>query len=400
MEKYWIWLSLLKLSQRQKKKVTEAVADPRELFTGVWGPDRLPEEYLEAVNNKDMTRTEKIYAECQTKGIRVIGFWDDQYPPRLRSVEDAPVALYCLGEPPQWEEYPLVAVVGTRKLSSYGENNSFRLGKQIAACGGIVVSGGALGVDALAMDGALSEGKPVVGVMGTGVDVFYPRVNEALLRKTAQQGCLLSEYPPGTKGQPWQFPQRNRIVSGICNAVLVVEAPEQSGALITAELAKSQGRDVYVIPGGVGSETTVGSNRLLQRGAAAVLCGWDIMKEYASLFPTVEKAPGCTDIYREATPSFVAQNTKIPEGDPVKNHKGYKNFIDKEEKSSYSIPVERPALSGDEELVCSLLSHEPRAADQVLLELDMPSGKALSILTKLTLTGVVEDIPGVGIRLK
>ncbi len=400
MEKYWIWLSLLKLSQRQKKKVAETVADPRELFHTFWTADRLPEEFLEAVNHKDMTRAEGIWAQCRQKGIQVLGFWDRQYPPRLRGIEDAPVVLYCAGKPPQWEEQPLIAVVGTRKLSGYGERNALRLGKQIAACGGIVVSGGALGVDALAMDGALSEGKPVVGVLGTGPDVFYPRVNEALLEKTSRQGCLLSEYPPGTKGAPWQFPQRNRIISGISNAVLVVEAPEDSGALITAEQAKNQGRDVYAVPGGVGMETTAGSNRLLQNGAAAVMCGWDLMKDYESLFPRVEKAPGSTDLYWDEQPLYVAQNTKIPEGNKKENHKGYKNFIDKQEKSSYSIPVERPALSPEEELICSYFSDVPRASDQVLLELDMPSGKALSIITKLTLTGVLEDIPGEGIRLK
>lgn len=400
MEKYWIWLSLLKLSERQKKMLAETVADPQELFRTVWDANQLPEEVLAAVNDKDMTRAERIYHTCQSRNIHILGFWDDRYPPRLRSISDAPVVLYCRGTVPKWTEFPFIGVVGTRKLSGYGENNALRIGKQIAACGGIVVSGGALGVDALAMDGALSEGKFVVGVLGTGVDVFYPRANEQLLQKAAQSGCLLSEYPPGTKAAPWQFPRRNRIISGISHGVLIVEAPEQSGALITAQLAREQGRDLYVVPGGVGLETAAGSNRLLQNGAAAVLCGWDVMKDYASIFPAVEKAPGSTDIYWEDRTAHVAQKPKIPASTQSEIYTVHKNSIDKEEKSSYSIPVERPELSREEALLCSHLSGEPRDADEVLFELDMPSGKALSILTKLTLAGVVENIPGEGIRLK
>lgn len=400
MERYWIWLSLLKLSERQKKMLAEAMPNPQELFCTVWGPDRLPQEFLEAVNNKDMTRAEAVLKECRSKGISVLGYHDEHYPPRLRGIVDPPVVLYCAGNPLRWEERPLIGVVGTRRLSGYGESNAVRMGKQIASCGGIVVSGGAAGVDALAMEGALRTGRPVVGVLGTGVDIYYPKANKGLLEKTREQGCLLSEYPPGTKAQPWQFPRRNRIISGISHGVLVVEAPEQSGALITAQQAREQGRDLYAVPGGVGLENAAGSNRLLQQGACAVLCGWDVMKDYASIFPTVEKAPGSTDIYQEDKALNVAQNPKIPNSGEEKFDGSDKKFIDKGKKSSYSIPIERLALSEEEALLCSHLSDVPRDADEVLLELEMPSGKALSILTKLTLTGVVENIPGQGVRLK
>ena len=400
MEKYWVWLSLLKLSDRQKKNLTETVPNPQELFDTLWDTETLPESVLEEVNQKDIAQAEEICEVCQEQGIRIIGFWDKEYPPRLRGISDPPMVLYCLGTPPQWTEHPLVAVVGTRKLSSYGEKNSLRLGKQIASCGGIVVSGGALGVDALAMDGALRESLPVVGVLGTGVDVFYPKANTPLLQKVIQQGCLLSEYLPGTKAQPWQFPRRNRIVSGMSNAVLVVEAPEKSGALITAELAREQGREIYVVPGGVGLESSDGSNRLLQNGASAVLTGWDVMRDFETLFPTVQKAPGCTEIYGDYEAQHVAQKPKIPPVKERENKQFHKNLIDNGEKSSYSIPVERLDLTQEEAQICAHLTGEFRDMDVVMAELDMPSGKALSILMKLSLTGVVENIPEVGVRLK
>lgn len=396
MELYWIWFSLLKLSDRQKRRILETVSGPQELFHTQWEPGQFPEE----VNNKDLTKAQKILEKCRKKEIQVLGFGEKSYPARLRVVEDAPMVLYCDGKLPSWEDVPMIGVVGTRELSGYGEKNAYRLGKQIASCGAVVVSGGAKGADALAMAGAMAASGPVVGVVGTGVDIYYPKSNEDLLKKTREKGCLISEYPPGTRAAPWQFPRRNRIISGISHGVVVVEAPESSGALITAAMAREQGRDVYAVPGNVGSPTCVGSNRLLQQGATAAMCGWDVMRDYESLFPCVGKAPGSTDLSLEETPLFVAQTPKTPVPQERKNKQIYKKFIDNEENSSYSVCVDLPELSEEERYVLSRLSNEIRPMDELILELDMPSGKALTILTKLTLIGVAKGHPGKGISLK
>lgn len=400
MEKYWIWFSLLKLSDRQKKQLLEKVSDPQELFTKDWEEGQLPEKELKAVNNKNLTRAERIRKECEEKKIKILTPDKAEYPPRLRNVEDAPWVLYCDGKLPQWEQAPLIGVVGTREMSIYGGGNARRLGRQIASCGGVVVSGGALGADTCAMEGATSENMPVICVLGTGIDVYYPKVNSALFDKVKENGCLISEYPPGTRAQPWQFPRRNRIISGISHAVLVVEAPEESGALITAAMAKQQGRDLYVVPGNVGTPNCAGSNKLLQQGASAAMCGWDVMRDFESLFSCVKKAPGSTELYEEDPMANVAQTVQMPRAGEKQNSENRKKSIDKEDKSSYSVCVGLDTLSEEERYVAEHLSADARPVEELLLELDMPSGKALSILTKLTLIGVAVSHPGKEISLK
>jgi DNA processing protein len=400
VEKYWIWFSLLKLSDRQKKQLLEKGFDPQELFRRAFAPGELSEKELTAVNNKDLTRAEKIRKECEEKEIKILTPDKEDYPPRLRNVEDAPWVLYCDGKLPQWGQVPLIGVVGTREMSSYGAGNARRIGKQIAACGGVVVSGGALGADTCAMEGAISQNMPVVCVLGTGVDVYYPSVNSALFDKVKENGCLISEYPPGTKAQPWQFPRRNRIISGISHAVLVVEAPVESGALITAAMAKQQGRDLYVVPGNVGTPNCAGSNQLLQQGASAAMCGWDVMRDFESLFSCVQKAPGSTDLYEEKSVIDVAQTLQMPRAGEKQKSPNRKKSIDKEDKSSYSVCVGLDTLSEEERYVAEHLSADARPVEELLLELDMPSGKALSILTKLTLMGVAVSHPGKEISLK
>jgi DNA processing protein len=142
-----------------------------------------------------------------------------------------------------------------------------RMGYQIAKCGGIVVSGLAYGIDGMAMSGALTAGQKVIGVLGCGADIVYPKENRWLYRDVERYGCIMSEFVPGTPPHPWNFPKRNRVLSGMSCGVLVVEAPEKSGSLITANLAAEQGRDVFVVPGNIDMPGFVGSNRLLQEGA-------------------------------------------------------------------------------------------------------------------------------------
>ena len=176
-------------------------------------------------------------------------------------------------------------MVGTRHASPYGMTTAKKMGYQITKCGGIVVSGMAYGIDGMAMKGALTAGAPVVGILGCGAEMVYPPSNRPLFSDVENYGCIMSEFPPGTPPVKWNFPKRNRIISGMSCGVLVVEAPEKSGALITARCAADQGRDVFVVPGNIDVPTFVGSNRLLRDGAIAVSSGWDILSEYQMQFP-------------------------------------------------------------------------------------------------------------------
>jgi len=240
---YWIWFAELSgISLRTKRQLLETFLDPEELFRAEEKALTVfPKEVAEALQNKDLAESTEIYRQCLQKGIGILSFADAAYPESLRNIEDPPMVLYFKGSLPDWQAQPVIGVVGTRKASPYGLQTAHLLSAQIAACGGLVVSGVAAGVDAWSMEGALDAGKPAVGVLGCGIDVVYPASNRALYKRTEEIGCLISEYSPGTRPFPGNFLHRNRIISGVSAGLLVVEAPEKSGALNTARHAFTQG---------------------------------------------------------------------------------------------------------------------------------------------------------------
>jgi DNA processing protein len=200
-------------------------------------------------------------------------------PSRLNQIHDPPAALYVRGAADtSLLEYPAVAIVGARACSPYGEHAARLLGRDLAAAGVLVVSGLARGVDAEAHRGALAAGGHTVAVLGCGIDRDYPAVNAPLARAIAERSLIVSEYEPGVEPSPWRFPARNRIVAGLCGATVVVEARERSGALITADFALEEGRDVFAVPGEITSALSAGTNALLKLGAAPATCAGDILE--------------------------------------------------------------------------------------------------------------------------
>jgi DNA processing protein len=212
------------------------------------------------------------------RGYRWIPRGDPSFPPRLRSIHDPPPGLFVRGETPlALLERPSVAVVGARACSSYGTAVATSLGRELAAAGVVVVSGLARGVDAAAHRGALEAGT-TVAVLGCGIDRDYPRAHAGLAVQIAATGVILSEYPPGVEPAPWRFPARNRIVAGLAAATIVVEARERSGALITADLALDEGREVLTVPGEITSLLSKGTNALLRLGATPLTCAADVLE--------------------------------------------------------------------------------------------------------------------------
>lgn len=383
MQIHWIWFAgLNKISAAQKIALLERFSDPEEIFTlgaaALKQTETVTDQMLQEMNTKDLSAAEKIVKICADKGIDIVSFADKAYPARLRNIYDPPMVLYCKGTLPNTEAAPVIGVVGTRKATAYGLSVARDMSRQIAACGGIVVSGGAGGIDTLALQGALEMEKSVVAVLGCGVDICYPKENKRLFDRIPEKGCLISEYAPGTRPYSWNFPRRNRIISGMSNGVLVVEAPEKSGALITARDALEQGRDVFVVPGNINVAACAGSNALLQGYAMAVFTGWDVLQEYQQMYPgAVQKREVPTHI-REAeyTPAKVAQQPAKPqqETNPVS-----------------AKPIE---LTADEEMVAKCLTQEPRQVDEIIAQLKLPAAKVMSILTMLTVKGVVRSHPG------
>jgi DNA processing protein len=210
---------------------------------------------------------------------------DGDYPARLTNIPDPPLVLYIRGRLPALDEEAAVAVVGTRSCTPYGLKAAERIGYELARHGCLVVSGLARGIDSAAAKGTLRAGGRVVGVVGSGLDIVYPPENKKLFDDVAAVGAIVSEYPPGSPAAPRHIPQRNTVMSGLSVGVTVIEAPEKSGALITATHALEQGRDVFAIPGNVDSPACKGSNNLLREGAVLVTTGREIAEEYAALFP-------------------------------------------------------------------------------------------------------------------
>ena len=399
MPVYWIWLSLLPdLSLRQKNQILQHFSDAEELyFAEKEKLEELPADVVKVLENKDLAAAEKVLRTCTRKGIEILTCADSRYPRRLLNIPDPPIVLYYSGHLPDWEHQPVVSVVGTRKASPYGLATAKKLSRQIAACGGLVISGCANGIDSAAMQGAMEVGSVTVGVLGNGVDVVYPRNNRNLYAKVAKCGCLISEYEPGSKPERWHFPQRNRIMSGIANCVLVIEAPDPSGALITARCALEQGRDVFAVPGNIDAPTCLGSNKLLQDGAITALSGWDVMKEYEADFPHVvgnRKVP----LQQEPVTETVAMVAQRPRLFSVSADK---KDIDNGPSSAYSdVNKDQPILSEEQQRIVDALRNGPRLVDDVIAETGLTTGKLLGQLTMLELKGILQRLPGKRICLK
>lgn len=413
---HWIWLATRPgLNDRVKAELVRRFQDPEtiffadsESFSGVEG---LTPEGAAALKDKKLQPAEKILEACHRENLQILTFQDAAYPARLRNIPDPPLVFYYKGRLPDLDGTPVIGVVGTRQASPYGMSAAKKMGYQIAKCGGIVVSGMASGIDGMAMKGALTAGKPVVGVLGCGADIVYPLSNRALFADTERYGCILSEFPPGTPPQKWNFPKRNRVISGMSCGVLVVEAPEKSGALITAQLAADQGRDVFVVPGNIDVPTFVGSNRLLRDGALAVSSGWDILSEYQALYPdkicqftapsrqSVSEAELKAASETEKPMPKVAQKPHVPGKKLPPKQKVDKKVIDKAGSSLYS-DLETPAgLTADEQKIVSALKDGEQLVDDVIAGTGLPTPKVLATLTLLEVRGVVKRLPGKRVRL-
>ena len=377
MRIYWLWLAANPgLTEREKMTVLQHFGSPEDCYyadeSAYSAVETLGEGAVAALCNKELKEAEVILSACEKKKIHILTYGDALYPAFLRNIADPPLVLYYRGILPDFDREPMIGVVGTRKASAYGLSTARQMGRQIAAHGGIVVSGMAEGIDAMATWGALDAGKTAVGVLGNGVDRIYPSCNRDLFRKMEQQGCLISEYPPGTAPAKWNFPKRNRIISGLSNGVLVVEAPQKSGALITARQALEQGRDVFVVPGNIGVSSCEGSNALLKDGAVLVTSGWDVVGEYAYRYP--DKIHKEIPIVQPTADKIVVDNPMPPLYSDVEN-----NAAD---------------LSDTEKAILTAIGHGEQLIDTVIAETGLDSSDVLAALTMLEVSGYVTTRPG------
>ena len=378
--KYWVWLTELQgLKNQTRLALLRHFGTPEELYFAeeeeILLVEGMTRNQAEILRNHDLKHADQILADCQRLGQRIVTIHDAEYPGRLKNIYDPPCLLYARGRMPLFDEEAAVAIVGTRKCTPYGVACAEKLGYGLAKGGALVISGLAKGIDAAAMEGALRGGGVVVGVAGNGLDVCYPRENRYLYEDVAAAGILISEYPPRTEPNGKNFPLRNRIMSGLAVATLVVEAPEKSGALITAETALEQGRDVFAVPGPMDAENSIGCNRLLQQGAGLVMDAWDILQEYEGRFPEKLRAEDAR--IKPVTLGYQArQKAEQEQAKPV--------------PPTVSLTKEDLSLTDDQIALMRLLSDEdPMLVDDLIEESGIPTRRVLSALTMLEIDQLV-----------
>lgn len=242
------------------------------------------ERLAEDMCDKSLEAAYMIIKYCQSKGVSVLCYDDEDYPSSLRSLKNPPAVLYCMGKLPDMNKELCISIVGTRKMSEYGMRAAYKIAYEVAAAGAVVVSGMALGIDAVAASAAIAAGGRTVAVFGCGIDVVYPKEHTKLRDAIIANGAVITEYPPSTEPHGAHYPVRNRIISGLAQGVAVIDADMGSGALITAKKAIVQGKDLYAVPCNIDSENSAGTNSLIRDGASAILCGDDIISNYSYLF--------------------------------------------------------------------------------------------------------------------
>lgn len=286
---YWVWLSCrLGAANCDFVRLALKYDNPYEIYradqTELSQVDGISEQTQNALLDKRLEEAAGIVGYCAGAGVGILPYSHPDYPYRLRMLKDPPVLLYVRGRLPRMDRLVCIAVVGTRRMSEYGRESAYRIAYELGAAGAVVVSGLALGIDGVAACGALSARGKTVAVLGSGIDIIYPREHKKLMQLISENGAVVTEYAPGTPPAGEHFPVRNRIISGMCQGTLVVEADIKSGAMITARTAHEQGRQVFAIPGNLGEENTGGTNQLIRDGAIVVIETEDILREYEYLY--------------------------------------------------------------------------------------------------------------------
>ena len=309
-----------------------------------------------------MRDAEKELEAATKAGCHLVTLSSDEYPPLLREISDAPLVLYVQGDARLLSRHA-VAMVGSRRPTAYGSSVAHRLASDLAQRGLVIVSGLARGIDSASHRGALESGGKTVAVLGSGIDVIYPRENKSLAKKIAESGAVISEFPLGTGPTPQNFPIRNRIISGLALGVVIVEAAEYSGSLITARLALEQNREVFGVPGNITSAQSFGPNHLIKQGAKLVDQWIDVIEEFPAAIRMQLLPPGEASEGEPATPQTASL---------------FETSLSPDQKAVFE------ALRADEALF----------VDSVFGAVTLPHPRVLAALLELEMTGLIRQLPG------
>ncbi len=324
----------------------------------------------------------------------------DYFPLRFEGLSDVPQGLYCIGSLPD-DNVPSVAVVGARSCSSYGRKTAFALGKFLAEHGVQVISGMAMGIDSSAQEGALAAGGKTFAVLGCGVDICYPRTSYAVYDALAVRGGIIAEVEPGTKPLAYNFPRRNRIISALSDIVIVVEAREKSGSLITVDCALEQGRTVYAVPGRLGDRLSDGCNYLIAQGAGILWSFEAVMEELDGMaalrkprvrtMSSSESQPPIRfrQMAAESEPSVRFQR-KAAESEPsVRFHQMTLTFDSDEAEKAV---LDNVMLSPAAKKLYSCLDSDPQGADELSQKTNLSVAQVMSAAVELLMEGCIHEV--------
>lgn len=287
---YWIWLSMACTPGTVTfKKLIDVFPDPTSIFNA--NEDEIisvlgsKSRDVSALCDKDISEAVRIYEFCTTKGVGILTYSDPEFPATLRTIKEPPVMLYYRGKLPDFNRKNLITVVGTRRLSDYGRKYAFDISYDLASAGAVIVSGMALGIDGVATAAAISASGQTVAFLGSGINVCYPPEHRKLATEIVKNGCVFTEFHPGAKPDRTHFPIRNRLISGISAATVVIEGRERSGALLTARHAKAQNRPIYALPGSLDNRNSDLTNALIKDGARPIFSADDIINDFDKTRP-------------------------------------------------------------------------------------------------------------------
>lgn len=429
---FWLWLAhTLGAANHDFRKLIVLYDNPYDLFHAEDSElERIPEitpRTRKKLGDKDLSRATRILDACEKLGIGVLPYGDEEYPASLRELQDPPIVLYYSGTLPSFQSQLFLGMVGTRSMSAYGLRQAYKISFELASVGAVIVSGMAKGIDGVAAAAALSAKGSTVAVLGCGLDIVYPLHHKNLMDAIRQNGVLISEYPPGTKPNHYHFPVRNRIISGLSQGTVVVEAGLKSGSLITAKAAIMQGRDVFALPSNVGSEGGKGTIGLIKDGANAIADTADILERYQYVYakalrmealPKAMKNSGADLAHldrmgviqwngnaekRERITPKTPDRTERSVRDTAKRAKSteHTDVFRRQEKNGEGekplSPVSAAVLESLTPAQLAILSAIPddrAVSTDALSGLGYPYGEIIAALTMLEITGLIQKLPG------
>lgn len=414
---YWIWLSLNFGGKHELcQNLLKEYGDAKGIYSAGSDLYELAGTSSHAIDF-ELDEAVAIAEYCSRNNVGIVVCREQRFPSLLKRIHDCPILLYYRGELPELDSRLCIAAVGTRSVTEYGERAAYQIAYDLAKSGAVIISGMAAGIDGVCHQAALDAGGLTVAVLGCGVDRVYPAKHEQLMSEIIRRGCVISEFKPGTSPVGYNFPIRNRIISGLCQATFVAEANLKSGSLITARDALYQGRDLFALPGAVGEQNSSGTNELIKSGAKMATNAGDILAEYEAEHPELIQSylsrSGSRVSYagRPSRPPAElphpdTQNTRRKkqqdEDSPAADNPQRESIpsaenksADVREKPDVIAGIDFSGLGEAEKKVYGYLLNNPDAtSDTVIARLGISASEVMTAITMLEIQGKIESLPG------